>query len=175
MSEKGSGLVSRTLGRLFGSSEKSSPSKDSSHNKPDAAGEVPGGKKEQPQDTRPYRCNFWTEDQVRDYSLAVDQPFSLTIKREKFRQSHKSKPVTIEVRKIERDIPQKSTRDRDKDSRNFVRGKREGYWGPEQLSMTFDDLRISVKGEFFIEATIWETRKWDGGLRHVHFGILRVW
>ncbi|KAI1647634.1 uncharacterized protein F4817DRAFT_315498 [Daldinia loculata] len=173
MSDKDPGWVSRTLGRLFGTAEKSSPSKHSSHSKPDAAGGLPAGNMWGPPATGPYHCDFWAEDKEQKH-VKLGEPFSLTIRRGIYRQRHKSKPVTIEVTKVEQHGRYPVENHYISDPGHFLQGEKVRYWDREQLSLTFDNLRISVKGQFLIEATIWETQKWATGLDKVYFGTYYV-
>ncbi|KAI1657748.1 hypothetical protein F4813DRAFT_359423 [Daldinia decipiens] len=173
MSDKDPGWVSRTLGRLFGTAEKSSPSEHSSHSKPDATGEQPGRTIWDPPATGPYHCDFWAEDKEEKH-VKLNEPFSLTVKRSIYRQHHKSKPVIIEATKVEQHGRHVVQNHYIINPGHFLQGEKARYWDREQLSLTFDDLRMSVKGKFLIRAIIWETQKWPTGLDKVYFGTLYV-
>ncbi|KAI0847130.1 hypothetical protein F5Y00DRAFT_271429 [Daldinia vernicosa] len=170
MSAKDSGRISRTLGRLFGTTEKSSSSNHPSHNKPDATGRLPEGKGWGPPATGPYHCDFWLEDK-RDKHVKLDEPFSLTVKRGIYRQRYKSKPVKIEATKVEKHGRYPAERHYINDPGAFLQGEKVRYWDREQLSLTFDNLRLSVKGEFLIKATIWETQGSITGLTKLYFKV----
>ncbi|KAI8963651.1 hypothetical protein F5Y11DRAFT_318830 [Daldinia sp. FL1419] len=161
MSSEDANWFSRVFERLSGTREKPLASKESSHNNSDVSSSKHSEKELEPESTQDYHCGFSAVTNGTQY-VQEGESFSVTAKRSQLPPRWLGKPVTICAIKVERDNSQTTNYRAIKNPSAILQGKRRRYWDKDKLTLTFDNLRISMRGEFYIEATFWETF-WESG------------